>query len=283
MTLRNLLLSVAIGDIAGSVYERQSEKDIDRVDLSYGLTYTDDTVCTFAVAEALLHGIEVKTVLQYRCKEDPHRGYGGIFRKWIWNPDGQPYNSFGNGSAMRCSAAGFMARSEEECLGLARLSAECTHNHPEGIKGAMATALAIYYLMQGKDKAYIREYVLNKYYPEFRDWSIDEIQPEYTYDASCQGTVPVSIIAFLESRSYEDCLKLNIAMGGDADTMGAIAGPMAYAYYRKMPERLIETALQKLPEWMLKINEEMDALIEKRGCLKEKQKSWKMSLITFLH
>lgn len=270
MKLKNYLLSEAIGDIAGSVYEFHPQKDITKVDLfNKDATYTDDTVCTFAVAEALIHYEDVASVLVKRCLNDVNRGYGGGFLKWLSMPDRHPYNSFGNGAAMRCSAAGFMARDEDECIRLARMSAECTHNHPEGIKGAVATALTIFYLMQGKDKAYIRKYVLDKYYPDFTDLSIDDIYPHYSFNMTCQGTVPVSLIAFLSSGNYADCIKQNIAMGGDSDTMAAIAGPMAYAYYREMPQNLVDVAKEKLPEWMLEINDEMDELVTARGCLKD--------------
>lgn len=278
MSLKNLLLSEAIGDIAGSVYEFHPEKDERNIHLLNDRTsYTDDTVCTFAVAEAFLHGLDVAETLARRCVGDPHRGYGAGFRAWIYSSDHRPYNSFGNGSAMRCSAAGFLARNEEECIQLATRSAECTHNHPEGIKGAVATALAVFYLMQGHDKAYVRANVLHKYYPGLKDWTVDEIYPYYTFDETCQGTVPVSLIAFLESRSYADCLRLNISLGGDADTMGAIAGPMAYAYYRKMPQSLIDNARKVLPRWMLDVNDELDTLVEQRGCLKDNLKHWKMN------
>lgn len=280
MVLKNLLLSEAIGDIAGSVYEFHPERDINKINLmSAHSTYTDDTVCTFAVAEALMHKEDVQKVLLNRCSADPERGYGEGFRTWLQDPSPKPYNSFGNGSAMRCSAAGFMAQNEKECIRLATLSAECTHNHPEGIKGAVATALAIYYLMQGKNKAFVRKHILNKYYPNFKDWSIDEIKQDYGFDETCQGTVPVCLIAFLESRSYTDCLKLNISMSGDADTMGAIAGPMAYAYYRQMPQELITAAKEKLPAWMLEINDEMDEFVASKNGVKEKVKQWNRCII----
>lgn len=269
--LKNLLISEAIGDVAGSVYEFHPEKDIHKIELlSERSTYTDDTVCTFAIAEAFLHGKDIAKTLRSRCLSEPGRGYGSNFHKWIDNPFGKPYGSFGNGSAMRCSAAGFIAHNEEECIRLATMSAECTHNHPEGIKGSVATALAIHYLMQGEDKSYVRAHVLNKYYPLFKSQSIDEIKPAYGFNESCQGTVPVSLICFLESIDYEDCLKQSISMGGDADTLAAIAGPLAYAYFRHMPQRLVNAVRGKLPEWMLEVNDELDALVEKRGCVKNR-------------
>lgn len=280
MVLKNLLLSEAVGDIAGSVYEFHPQKNIGKVDLlNRQSTYTDDTVCTFAVAEAFMEGEDVGGVLAARCNADPHRGYGGQFRQWLATSDRSPYESYGNGSAMRCSAAGFLARSEEECVQLATLSAECTHNHPEGIKGAVATALTVHHLMSGKGKAYIRERILKKYYPGFANLSIDEVYPNYRFDESCQATVPVSLLAFLESRNYVDCLKLNIVMGGDADTMCAIAGPMAYAYYRHIPKALVDMAKSKLPEWMLQVNDKFDAMVSERGCMKEQTEKWKRGIM----
>lgn len=262
MTMNNLLLSEAIGDIAGSSYEFCSQKNIDKVQLfAPKSTYTDDTVCTFAVAEALMDGQPVKDRLAYRCQRDLMRGYGGKFNRWIIDPKRHPYNSYGNGSAMRCSAAGFLARNEEECERMAKETALCTHNHPEGIKGAVATALAIFYLMQGHDKAYIHEHVLTRFYPEYKDSTYAEMQPGYTFSETCQLTVPACLVCFLESSSYEHCLKLCIAMGGDADTMGAIAGPMAYAYYREMPAALVEKAREMLPEWMKEVGNRFDALV----------------------
>lgn len=168
----------------------------------------------------------------------------------VENGGGTPYNSFGNGSAMRCSAVGFCARSVDECIHLATASAHFTHNHPEGIKGAAATALCIYYLMEGKDKEFVREKVLRAYYPHHADTKLDDIRPTYQFNETCQETVPQSILCFLESESFEDCLKLCCSMGGDADTMGAIAGPMAYAYHRHIPDYLIELADDRLPKEM---------------------------------
>lgn len=279
-TLRNLLLSEAIGDIAGSVYEFNPERSYGKIRLdSARADYTDDSVCTFAIAEALLHGENVGATLLKYCIAEPGRGYGGRFNQWIERRELKPYGSYGNGSAMRCSAAGFMARDEEECIRLATLTAECTHNHPEGIKGAVATALAIHYLLQGQNKAFVRDHVLDKYYPHFKCWSLDEIKPDYEFDETCQATVPICLIAFLESRSYSDCLKLSISLGGDADTIAAIAGPMAYAYYRELPEKLVTLAQAKLPAWMLKVNEELDDYVAAHGIVKDKQAHWTRALI----
>lgn len=269
--MKNLLLSAAIGDIAGQPYEFEGRtKDYDAVDLLLpGNTYTDDTVCTFACAEALLHSKDGSTLsknmakcLYTRCRADFFRGFGGRFARWLMAPEIQPpYESFGNGSAMRVSAAGFMAENRSMCVELATLTAMPTHNHPEGKKGAVATALAIFYAMQGNGKHYIRNQVLEEFYPEWASRTYAEIKPGYYFDETCQKTVPAALICFLESKDYVDCLKLAISLGGDADTLGAISGPMAYAFYKYMPEELIANAKSKLPEWMLEINDELDAFI----------------------
>ena len=264
--MKDLLLSAAIGDIGGQPYEFKGRtKDYNAVDLLLpNTTYTDDTVCTFACAEALLKGLDMAQNLRERCRADFYRGFGGNFAKWLIAKELQPaYGSYGNGSAMRVSAAGFMAKSKEECIGMATATAMPTHNHPEGIKGAVATALAIFYGMQGYDKDYIRKEVLEGYYPTWTALTYDEIKPEYRFDETCQKTVPAALICFLESKDYVDCLKLAISLGGDADTLGAISGPMAYAFYKSMPEELIVNAKAKLPEWMLEINDEMDNFVNK--------------------
>ncbi len=259
--LRNLLLGAVIGDIAGQPYEFGGRtKDYAKVNLLLpDNNYTDDTVCTFACAEALLHHGDMAETLWRRGREDFYRGFGGRYAKWLISPVVKPaYNSFGNGSAMRCSAAGFMARTKEECIDLATQTAMPTHNHPEGIKGAVSTALAIHYALKGESKDFIRKHVLNEYYPDWSDKTYEGIKPGYYFDETCQQTVPAALICFLESQDYADCLKLAIALGGDADTLAAIAGPMAYAFYREMPEELVGNAKRKLPQWMLEMNDEFD-------------------------
>lgn len=263
--MRNLLLSTAIGDISGKPYEsrRTRTKDYDSVDLLLPEnTYSDDTVCTFACADALLNHKDMAKTIKERCQADRHRGYGGRFRQWL-DADGiqLSYHSFGNGSAMRVSAAGFMAKSEEECVQLAKETAMPTHDHPEGIKGAVATALAIHYCMNGHDKEYVRKHVLHKYYPDWSDKSYSEIKPDYHFDSSCQGSVPAALISFLESKDFVDCLKLAISLGGDSDTLAAIAAPIAYAHYRVIPKALLDNARKKLPQWMLELSEAFDTFI----------------------
>ncbi len=265
--LRNLLLSEAIGDIAGQPYEFDATKDYSKVNLLHvSNTYTDDTVCTFACAEALLHQESIAERLWTRGREDFHRGFGGRYARWLSAPEPRAsYYSFGNGSAMRCVAAGFMAMTTEECVCFATQTAMPTHDHPEGIKGAVATALAIFYAMCGESKEFIRAHVLDAYYTAWTDKTYDEIKPSYYFDETCQLTVPAALICFLESNNYADCLKLSIALGGDADTLAAIAGPMAYAFYKEMPAELVANAKQKLPQWMLQLNDEFDDYCQSIG------------------
>lgn len=260
INMNNLLLSVAIGDIAGVPYEFYCKtKKYDKVDLLHPKgDYSDDTVCTFAIAEAFMHNLDVSENLWNRCRQDPYRGYGGRFRLWLMNDSRTPYDSLGNGSAMRCASAAFLANSAEECEELATRSAMPTHNHPEGVKGAVATALAIYHLLHGKDKEYVKTEVLAKYYPDWAEKKYADFHDSFPFNETCMLTVPPAIICFLESKDYSDCLKLCIALGGDADTLAAIAGPMAYAYYKEMPQPLIDNALRILPEWMLKLNDELN-------------------------
>lgn len=260
--LKNLLLSEAIGDIAGQPYEFHNRtKDVSKVDLLLPYNdYTDDTVCTFACADALLHHKDMAKSLWRRGREDFNRGFGGNYARWLTAPSIKPsYGSCGNGSAMRCSAAGFMAKDVEQCIKFAIETALPTHDHPEGIKGAVTTALSIFFALEGKSKEFIRKHVLDVYYPIWSYKTYEGIKPGYHFDETCQLTVPAALICFLESSDYVDCLKRAIALGGDADTLAAIAGPIAYAYYKYMPEELIMNAKRKLPQWMLELNDEFDA------------------------
>lgn len=263
--MKNLLLAAAIGDISGVPYEFLGRtKDYDAVDLLHPFNrYSDDTLCTFACAEALLEGKDMAECLWQRGRAEIRRGFGPSFYRWLVSPVIQPaYNSFGNGSAMRVSSAGFLAKTEEECIEMARRTALPTHNHPEGIWGAEATALAIFYAMQGKSKDFIHENVQRRYYPDWQCLTYKDIQPSYFFDATCKQTVPAALICFLESKDYVDCLKLAIALGGDADTLGAISGPIAYAYYKYIPQELIDNAKSKLAKWMLELNDKFDLACE---------------------
>ena len=259
--MNNYLISEAVGDIAGSVSEfgRKRTKDQSKVKIfAPGVRFTDDTVMTFACAEALLDGADPGEVMWRRGREHPTVGFGGMFRRWLASPSPRPYGSFGNGSAMRVSAAGWLASSEEECVRMATGTALPTHNHPEGVKGAVVTALAVWHLRQGADKQFIRDEVLNRYYPMWAGRSYADIVPGYRFDPTCEGSVGPAIISFIESSDYKDCIRKAIALGGDADTLAAIAGPMAYAYYGEMPQPLVGRALEMLPGWMLEVSARLD-------------------------
>ncbi len=264
MKTKNYLLSEAIGDIAGSAYEGKAHrvKDYDKVKMfSSRAHFTDDTVLTFACAEAFIDKLDMAMNLWKCANEHRHAGFGGRFKQWMASHNPMPYRSLGNGSAMRCSSAAWLASSADECKEMATMTATPTHNHPEGIKGAVATALAIYHLKNGADKAFVKEHILDTYYPDWAGKSYADIHDDFTFNSTCEGTVGPAIICFLQSHDYVDCLKLAIALGGDADTLAAIAGPMAYAYYRKMPDALVSQAMKMLPDWMVDVSERFDEVV----------------------
>ena len=264
----NYLFGAIAGDVCGAHYEFKPNrtKDYDKVKLvKKDNGFTDDTVCTIGVASAILK-YGNPTVDQFRdsiqewCKKYPNRGYGGKFRNWIDNPI--PYGSWGNGSAMRVSACGLVAKSTLECSELARKSAMCSHNSEPAVVGAELVALSIFYAKNDKEKA--KETIrvlLHSAYPDYRDKCLDDIRPKYHFDSSCEGSVPVALLCFLESNSYENCIKLAISMGGDADTLAAIAGSIAYPYYGEMQKLLFDNVKQVLPIDMLQVVREFDKII----------------------
>jgi len=235
-----VLLGAICGDIIGSAYERASIKNIpiDFPLFTYHSRFTDDSVCTIAIADALINDKPIDKTLQNWCRKYPNAGYAGRFRQWIESDRPRPYNSWGNGSAMRVSSVGVLATSENDVLSLAKATAEVTHNHPEGIKGAQATALAIYLAFNGSSKNDIKTELETRFgYDLSRKYA--DIQPTYRFDVSCQGSVPEAIIAFLESDSYESAIRLAVALGGDTDTQAAIAGGIAAAFYKEIPENIL--------------------------------------------
>lgn len=227
-----------IGDIVGSKYEFHNIKTKEFPFVSQGCSFTDDTVMTVAVAKALLYSREEGTAfkpnlireMQSLGRKYPHAGYGGMFSSWLYAEDPQPYNSFGNGSAMRVSPCGLIAVSLEEAIALAKASAEVTHDHPEGVKGAEATAAAIFLAKARENKDTIRNYICEHYYPLSQ--TLDEIRPTYRFNETCQETVPQAMIAFLESENFEDAIRNAVSLGGDSDTLAAITGAIAWSYYR---------------------------------------------------
>lgn len=248
-----MLVGAILGDIAGSVYEFNPHKTTDINLYASRTDYTDDTIMTIAVADWLLNDKRhtKKGLVSYLQKwgrkyPNPMGAYGGMFSEWLQSNNPKPYKSWGNGAAMRVSAVGFAFRTLEETLKVAKTTAEVTHNHPEGIKGAQATAAAIFMARRGETKEDIRRYISETSGYDLNR-TCNEIRPTYGFDGSCQGTVPESIIAFLESKDYEDALRLCISLGGDADTMGAITGAIAGAYYHQIPYSSYTFAMDKLP------------------------------------
>jgi ADP-ribosylglycohydrolase len=238
------MIGAVAGDMIGSVYEAHPIKHLDFDPVVCG--FTDDTVLTLAVADAILHGRSYATVLKTYARRYPDVPYGRSFRHWAESEDDRPYDSFGNGSAMRVSPVGFAFDAIPDVLDAAFESAAVTHNHPEGIKGAQATALAVYLAKIGADKQTIRSEIAGRF--SYRlDAGVDDIRPGYGFDVSCQGSVPESIIAFLDSDSYVDAVKKAISLGGDADTMACIAGGIAQAFYKKIPPEIVAQVNQKLP------------------------------------
>lgn len=254
------LLGAICGDIIGSWYEFRPTKDRNFELFHKKSTFTDDTVCSIAIADALMNDKDFVGKLQFWCRKYPHVGYGGNFNRWFRQENPQPYNSWGNGSAMRVSPVGSFARSTEEILALAKQSAEVSHNHPEGIKGAQATALAIYLAKEGKSKEEIKSEIERLFeYDLYRKYK--DIQPSYWFDVSCQGSVPEAIIAFLESIDYESAIRLAVAYGGDADTQAAIAGGIAAAFYGEIPQYILRECLDRIPEDMKNLIEKFSALL----------------------
>lgn len=226
---------------------------------SKGCSFTDDSVMTIAVGEALLAvGTEatvkkieetVVTIMQDWGKRYPYAGYGGRFRYWLRESNPEPYGSYGNGSAMRVSAAGWLYDSLERTREVARATANVTHNHPEGIKGAEATASAIYMARNGFSKEEIKEYIEREFHYNL-DRTLDEIRPGYHMDETCQRTVPEAIIAFLESKDFEDAIRNAVSLGGDTDTLGAITGSIAEAFYG-IPAVLIAECRSRIDEGLM--------------------------------
>ena len=255
-TRNNMLYGTIFGDIAGSTYEFRACKNYKFTTVPEKSHFTDDTVMTLAVASWLMKDPDDLEVLvkemQFFGNRYPKAGYGGMFRKWLIAEYPKPYYSFGNGSAMRVSPCAWVAKSLDEALTLATKSAEVTHNHPEGIKGAQAVAAAIWMARNGSTKEEIKAYIESTF--EYNlSRTIKEIKESgYDFDSTCQGSVPESIIAFLESEDYEDCIRKAIWLGGDADTQAAIAGSIAEAFY-DMPVRFIGDVEKRLDKYLLSV------------------------------
>lgn len=252
------MLGAIAGDIIGSVYEFHRTKHYDFQLFEVGSNFTDDTILTVAVADCLLHKKEYAVAFEEYGNKYPYAGYGVRFRQWLGSKDHKPYNSFGNGSAMRVSPVGFAFSSLEEVLQEAKRSAECTHNHPEGIKGAQSVAAAIFLARIGQSKDDIKAYLQNTFGYDL-DHTINEIQPRAYPDETCQGSVPQAIIAFLDSIDYEDAVRKAVSLGADADTQACIAGGIAQAYYKKIPAHIITKTRAILDSTLLEIMDEFNS------------------------
>ncbi len=229
------MIGAIAGDIIGSVYEHRPIKTKDFPLFDARCKFTDDTVLTVAVADAILSKTAYAHSIRRIGRRYPGAGYGGFFIRWLYSDDESPYNSWGNGSAMRVSPVGFAFSTEEEVLRQARMTAEITHNHREGIKGAEATALAVFLARTGHDKETIKARIKAVFGYDL-DRTVNGIRPSYSFDVSCQGTVPEAIIAFIDSESYEDAVRNAISLGGDSDTLACITGAIAEAFYGGVPE-----------------------------------------------
>lgn len=241
------LMGAICGDIIGSTHEFRPKKSTKFQLVPSRSFYTDDTVMTCAVAEWLMTGKDLVSLMQEWGRRYPNLGYGGMFYSWLRSPNPQPYNSFGNGSAMRVSPVGWFASSMEECLRLARESAEVTHNHPEGVRGAQAVAASIFLSRFGKSKEEIKEYIQITFGYDLGR-TCDSIRESYTFNETCQGSVPESIICFLESHNYESSVRLAVSLGGDADTMADMAGAIAAAFYQEIPDKIMVPCLDLLSD-----------------------------------
>jgi len=236
------VLGAIIGDVIGSVHEWAETKTKDFPLFVPESTFTDDSVLTVAVAEWILNGNDLTDVLQAYTVAYPGRGYGLMYGQWATNRHRKPYNSFGNGSAMRVSPVGFAFDTAEEVLAWGERSAAVTHNHPEGIRGAQATAYAVFLARKRFQKDQIRTELESRFSYDLRQ-RLDDIRPTYEFNETCQETVPQAIVAFLESTNYEDAIRNAISLGGDADTLACITGGIAEAYYgipRDLSERVLE-------------------------------------------
>ncbi|MDD5700700.1 MAG: ADP-ribosylglycohydrolase family protein [Dehalococcoidales bacterium] len=251
------MIGAIAGDIIGSAYEFHGTKDHNFKIFDTGYCFTDDTVMTVAVADCILHNKEYAASFKEYGIRYPDAGYGGMFYRWLNSRDNKPYNSYGNGSAMRVSPIGFAFSTLDEVLKEAERSAAVTHNHPEGIKGAQAVAAAIFLGRQGETKDKIREYIEEMFNYDLHR-TFDEIQPYVCFDETCQVSVPQAIIAFLDSANYEDAVRKAVSLGGDADTQACIAGGIAQAYYKQIPEYILKETRGILDPELLQIVDEFN-------------------------
>jgi ADP-ribosylglycohydrolase len=270
------MIGAIIGDIVGSRFEFRNHRNKDFDLFGKGCNITDDSIMTLAVTKAILESrndadANLSDLAVYHMQDIgrkyPRCGFGGMFYCWVFSDNPVPYNSFGIGAAMRVSPVGFAAQSMDEALALAEAVTAVTHNHPEGIKGAKATAAAIYLTRSGVSISEIREHIVREYYP--LDFTIDTIRPTYRFNETCQGTVPQALECFLESSSFEDAIRIAISLGGDSDTIGAIVGGIAEAYYG-VPDNLREKALGYLDGELRAVYDEWGQTFPHKRALKHR-------------
>ncbi len=244
------MLGALAGDIIGSVYENFRTKNKEFRLFTPFSTFTDDTVLTVAVADAILRGVDYGPTLKSYARRFPLRGFSPGFLRWALSPSDAPGNSFGNGSAMRVSPVAHAFQNEADVLEQARLSAACSHGHPEGIRGAQATALAIFMARNHASKPEIRTAISHRFGYDLSP-TIEDIRPDYSFDPTCPGSVPQALIAFLDSCGFEDAIRNAVSLGGDADTQAAIAGAVAEAFYGSVPEPILREISPRLnPEFL---------------------------------
>lgn len=265
------MIGAIIGDIVGSIYEFNNIKTKDFPLFGRGCTFTDDSIMTLAVAKALTEAgngrdeATMKAAFIRNMKElarkypNPMGGYGGRFSGWVMSEDSRPYNSWGNGSAMRVSPCGFAAASLEDALEFARISSEVTHNHPEAVAGAQVTAACIFLARHGESREKIAEYVERMYCK--LDMSIDELRKTYRFTERCKDTVPQAIQAFLEAKDFEDAIRNAVSIGGDSDTLAAITGGIAGAFFG-VPDSIFEQARKRITPDLLEILDGFNAMYD---------------------
>lgn len=251
------LLGAIAGDVIGSVYEYNAPKHTDFPLFTETSQFTDDTVLTIAIADALIHGRSYLECVREYALAYPGRGYGTMFLHWVHSPDPAPYHSYGNGAAMRVSPIAWAYNSPDEVLDQARACTVITHDHSEGIRGAQAVALAVFRARSGASRKDIQDETIQRFGYDLSP-TLEEIRPGYRFDESCQGTVPPAIIAFLVSDDYEDAIRKAISLGGDADTLAAITGSIAEAFYGEIPQAMVTEVERRLPDLMIGILEDFN-------------------------
>ena len=257
------MIGAIVGDIVGSIYEFDNHRSKDFPLFGKGCFATDDSIMTIAIAKAVIESapeftdlsINAVKYMQEIGRPYPNCGYGGRFLSWMYSDNPQPYNSFGNGAAMRVSPVAYAARTIEHVKELSRAVTAVTHNHPEGIKGAEATAVATWMALKGAHKSDIRKMIVREYYQ--LNFTLNEIRPSYRFNETCQNTVPQALQAFFESTDFEDAIRNAISVGGDSDTLAAITGAVAGAYYG-VPEHIANKAVSYLDSELRSIYKEFD-------------------------